>query len=77
MINPDEYMYDILWGDGSRVERDVDEIDEKEHIKIVNGEKILCRIEKLNQEFSKIDIMIKTIVLGEEVKTLKLENLND
>ena len=47
--NPDEYMYDILWGDGSRVERDVDEIDEEEHVKILNGEEIWERLEKLNQ----------------------------
>ena len=23
--NPDEYMYDILWGDGSNVKRDVED----------------------------------------------------
>ena len=43
--NPDEYMYDILWGEsGSKVERDVEEMDEKEYIKILNKKEIWERL---------------------------------
>ena len=67
--NQNEYMYDIICGgSSSRVERDVDERDEKEHIKILNEDKILERWEKLDEEFSRVYIMIKTNILGEEEK---------